>query len=72
MVNMIPKTVEVYRLWPDKHWDTHEVTIEIPEQLFENEEFIESQAVQKAWIQLIDAQVKPLQIGLYMLSIYGA
>ena len=71
---MIQKTVEVYRLWKNDKWDKIPITIEIPEGLETSEEFIESKAVQKAWLnlELLSIGSKPFQIGLYMQSIYGA
>ena len=70
---MIVKTVEVYRLWKNDKWDKIPVTIEIPEGLEENEEYIESKAVQKAWLDIASITIvaKPFQIGLYMQSLYG-
>ena len=71
---MIPKTVEVYRLWKNDKWDKIPVTIEIPEGLEENEEVIESYAVTKAWLDIASIAIgaKPFQIGLFMQSLYGA
>ena len=63
-----------HRLWKNDKWDKVPITIEIPEGLEESEEFIESKAVQQAWlnISMISIGSKPFQIGLYMQSLYGA
>ena len=69
----VSKTVEVYRLWKDNKWDKVSITVDIPKGLEESEEFLESKAVEKAWLDLamVEIGAKPLQIGLYMHSIYG-
>ena len=67
------RTVQVYRLWPDKSWDLVDVRVDLPPGLEDNDDLIESHAVQAEWLKIAaHGHRKPLQIGLYMLSIYGA
>lgn len=69
---MIEKTVQCYRLWPDARWDLVEIIIDVPQgldKLFENLEYVEAKAVQKAWMEIINQKAKPTQIGLYMPSV---
>lgn len=70
-MTFIQKPVECYRLWPDGHWDKVEICLEIPREMADNAEFIESRAVERAWLDLLTESNKPIQIGLYMLSLYG-
>lgn len=64
------RTVEVYRLWGNGTWDKVPVTIEYDG---DNDDVIESRAVTAEWIRLsLCNSQKPLQVGLYMHSIYGA
>jgi len=70
-MTFVQKPVECYRLWPDGRWDKVSICIEMPRQMEDNIEFIESRAVERAWLDLLDESNKPVQIGLYMLSIYG-
>lgn len=64
------KPVECYRLWKNGSWDKVTICVEIPIDLKDDVEFIETRAVEQAWIELLDQNDKPLQIGLYMISIY--
>lgn len=64
------RTVEVYRLWGNWSWD--KIPIQINCEEGDSDEIIESRAVTAAWLQLINSKQKPVQIGLYMLSIYGS
>jgi len=63
---MTTAQVEVYRLWPDGHWDR--TTVEVLAEPW-SMEIIESRAASAAWKQLIAEEAKPLQIGLFMHSI---
>lgn len=66
-------TVQVYRLWPDRTWDLADIEVDVPPGLENNDDVIEARAVQQAWLDLqLAGSAKPEQIGLYMLSIYGA
>lgn len=65
------KKVQVYRLWPDKTYDLVDVEVEDPgTNGLDNAEIIESRAVSKEWLRISSRNLqKPLQIGLYMISL---
>ena len=56
------KTVQVYRLWPNGHWDVTEV--EIPDEP-SKAEIVEERAVAKAWGHFANLQYRPVRIGLW-------
>ena len=68
---MTIRTVEVYRLWADGHWD--KTSVEVLSEPW-TMEIVEARATQKAWWNIHKLScgnselLKPIQIGLYMPS----
>lgn len=62
------RKVSVYRLWPDGKWD--QVEIDVPSEPW-LDTIVEVKAVEKAWLDLIGMDKKPIQIGMMMHSFYN-